>query len=205
VTERLETIARSSRRRWAWGLAFVVLLVGAIGAVAGVARRAAPALTVRVVAHQWYWDFDYVGLDVHTRNALHVPADRVVRLELASTDVVHSFWIPGMAEALSVGPGMLQTLDLRFGPGTALGTCDAACGCGAGCMSFRIDAQPPPRFERWWRRRVGRAPRATGVPGPAPACASHESRPDTDASNRVASSLESAAACHTAATTDAAP
>lgn len=203
MTERPKAIARSARRRWAWGLAFAVLLVGA---VATAARRATPALTVRVVAHQWYWDFEYVGLDVHTRNALHVPADRVVRLELASADVVHSLWIPGMAEALSVGPGMLQTLDLRFGPGTALGTCDATCGCGAGCMSFRVDAQPPPRFERWWRRRVGRAPRTAGAPGSAPACASPEARPKREPSNGGASwPLEPAAMCRTATTTDAAP
>ncbi len=176
----------------------LVLLVGVIVAVAAAARRTAPELTVRVVAHQWYWDFEYVGLDVRTRNALHVPADRVVRLEISSADVVHSLWIPGMAAALPVGPGTLQTLDLRFTPGAALGTCDAECGCGAGCMSFRVDAQPPARFERWWRRRVGRAPRATERRGPPPACAGGEARPEENTvSGSAASRLESATICHT--------
>ena len=182
--------------RRTWRLASGILLVGAVVAAVGTAaRRTSPDLIIRAVAHQWYWDFQYVGLDVRTRNALHVPAGRVVRLELGSADVVHSFWIPGMAEPLPVGPGVLQTLDLRFGRGATLGTCDAACGCGGGCMSFRVDAQPPARFERWWRRRVDRRPRAAAEHRPPPACVGGAVRPAAATSRITSSSPDSATIC----------
>ena len=138
------------------------------------ARGPTPALTVQVVAHQWYWDFEYTGLRLRTRNALRVPAGEVVRLELSSADVVHSFWIPGMATAIAVGPGTLQTLDLRFGRGDAVGACDAECGCGAGCMSFHVRAEVPARFERWWRRRSGQPTRTPREARDRPPCAARE-------------------------------
>ena len=111
--------------------------------------RDTPALTVHAVAHQWWWEFQYPELGITTRNALDVPAGEVVRLEVTSADVVHALWIPGMREPAVAAPGTSQPVDLRFRAGTSIGTCDASCGCGSRCMSFRIRARPRKRFERW--------------------------------------------------------
>jgi len=112
-------------------------------------RRDAPALTVRAIAHQWWWEFQYPELGITTRNALDVPAGEVIRLEVTSADIVHALWIPGMREPAIAAPGGSSPVDLRFRAGASIGTCDASCGCGSRCMSFRIRARPRKRFERW--------------------------------------------------------
>ena len=76
----------------------VILTFIAFPTVAAIFRtQAAPpkdALRVKVIGHQWWWEFQYPDLGVVTANELHLPAGRPVSLEIASTDVIHSFWVP---------------------------------------------------------------------------------------------------------------
>ena len=122
------------------------LLLGARGTVF---RDRTPALTVDAVAHQWWWEFQYPTLGITTSDELHVPSDRTVRLRLTSADVIHTFWMPGMQDAVPVVPQTPHVVDLELPPGESYGTCDAACGCGAACMRFRIFASAPQEFTRW--------------------------------------------------------
>ncbi|HZC44879.1 MAG TPA: cytochrome c oxidase subunit II transmembrane domain-containing protein, partial [Candidatus Acidoferrum sp.] len=60
------------------------------------------ALSVHVIAHQWWWEFRYPGLGVVTANELHVPLSDPLNptptfLDLESADVAHSFWVPRLA------------------------------------------------------------------------------------------------------------
>jgi cytochrome c oxidase subunit 2 len=127
-----------------------VLGSGAIIASGALVRsRETPALTVRGIAHQWWWEFHYPALGIATRNRLDAPAGEVVRFELTSADVIHAFWIPGMFEPEIVAPRVARVVDLRFRRGTTVGTCSAVCGCAPGCMSFRVRARTRERFERW--------------------------------------------------------
>jgi heme/copper-type cytochrome/quinol oxidase subunit 2 len=41
-----------------------------------------PALTVKAIAHQWWWEFDYPSLGIKTSDVLY-PSATNVRLELA--------------------------------------------------------------------------------------------------------------------------
>ena len=101
-------------------LQFVGALVGLACICAGVilsleslvmaACRA--ALTVKAVAHQWWWVFDYPSLGIKTSDVLYLPSATNVRLELASADVIHSFWIAGMKDPINIFPGKTQPLDL---------------------------------------------------------------------------------------------
>jgi cytochrome c oxidase subunit 2 len=73
---------------------------------------------VEVNAHQWAWDFRYAGPDgkfgtdddIVTWNELHVPKDRPVYLQLQSTDVIHSFYLPNFRTKQDVVPGMTNFL-----------------------------------------------------------------------------------------------
>ena len=130
------------------------LILGARGPVFGHAK---PALTVRAVAHQWWWEFDYPTLGIKTSDELHVPSNSVVRFELTSADVLHSFWMPGMAKAVPAVPGRPRVLDLKMrAPGESYGTCDATCGCGNVCMRFRVFASAEKDFRKWVAARRGR-------------------------------------------------
>ena len=61
------------------------------------------AMEVVVVGHQWWWEFRYpdpegdTSKEVVVANELHVPVGRPIWLRLESADVIHSFWIPGLA------------------------------------------------------------------------------------------------------------
>jgi len=131
------------------------------------------ALTVRAVAHQWWWEFDYPSLGIKTSDALYVPSAKHVRLELVSADVIHSFWIVGMKGSVNIVPGETHPLDLIIkSPGELYGNCDSSCGCGTVCMRFRVLASSPGNFDQWAARE--RLLRADFRPPPkvdAPACA----------------------------------
>src|ERR1700691_4182208 len=56
------------------------------------------ALDVKVVGHQFWWEFRYPALGIVTANELHVPVSSVSApkptfLHLLSADVDHSFWV----------------------------------------------------------------------------------------------------------------
>src|SRR5271155_677980 len=66
------------------------------------APRPPGAISVRVVAHQWWWEFQYPDQGVITANELHVPVSDPANptptfLRLLSADTDHSFWIPELA------------------------------------------------------------------------------------------------------------
>jgi cytochrome c oxidase subunit 2 len=102
-----------------------------------------------VVAHQWWWEFDYPSVGVKTSDVLRVPSATNVRLELASADVLHSFWILGMKDAVELVPGKTRPLDLVVkSPGEIYGNCDSRCGCATVCMRFRVLASSPGSFDQ---------------------------------------------------------
>lgn len=127
------------------GAIFVGRILGA-----GVTR---PVLTIRVVAHQWWWEFDYPSLGIKTSDVLYVPSATNVRLELASADVLHSFWILGMKDPVEIVPGKTRPLDLVVkSSGELYGNCDSSCGCATVCMRFRVLASSPGSFDQWAAR-----------------------------------------------------
>lgn len=115
--------------------------------------ESAPQLTVTAVAHQWWWEFDYPSLGIKTSDVLYVPIATNIRVELASADVIHSFWLIGMKKSVDIIPRKTGTLDLVVkSPGELYGNCDAACGCAAGCMRFQVLASTPGNFQKWVAR-----------------------------------------------------
>jgi heme/copper-type cytochrome/quinol oxidase subunit 2 len=134
----------------------VVVGVAAISAAvfyflpSGERGRTTPALRVRAVAHQWWWEFDYASLGIRTSDVLYLPSGRQIQLELVSGDVIHSFWIEGMKDAVDIIPGKARLLDVFVkSPGELYGSCDSGCGSGTVCMRFRLLASPPVEFQRW--------------------------------------------------------
>ncbi|MEK7216521.1 MAG: cytochrome c oxidase subunit II, partial [Chloroflexota bacterium] len=93
----------------AWTLAPVLILISvAIPTVASVfdlAKEHDVSMRVKVVGHQWWWEFQYPGLGVVTANELHLPVGEVVTFDLESADVIHSFWVPKLAGKQDAIPG----------------------------------------------------------------------------------------------------
>jgi len=147
---------------WTVGPALILLFI-AIPTVRVIFRTQPPAppagsLIIEVVAHQWWWEFDYPALGIKTANELHVPIDRSLRLELHSADVIHSFWVPELGGKRDVVPG--QTNEITFVanvPGEYLGQCAEFCGLSHANMRFKVFVEPPTEFSSWTRHQLSGA------------------------------------------------
>ena len=141
-----------------------ILLCGILLVIAGslwlasrfIVRGNHRATEVDVVAHEWWWEFDYPKQGVKVANVLHIPEDRPVRLVLTSDDVLHSFWLPSMRLAVDVVPGQERTVMLNLkNTGTLNGSCGAGCGCDTVCMRFRVLVTNNLEFQQWIKKQRG--------------------------------------------------
>ncbi len=119
------------------------------------APRPPDALGVRVVGHQWWWEFQYPGLGIVTANELHIPVSDAQHptptfLDLESADVAHSFWVPRLAGKTDLIPNKKNSMwiDPRE-PGTYLGQCAEYCGTEHALMLLRVVVHPRDEWERW--------------------------------------------------------
>ena len=66
--------------------------------------HAANELKIKVVGHQYYWEFQYPNGQVAMQHMV-VPVDRVVTLDVVSSDVAHSWWVPALGGKIDAIPG----------------------------------------------------------------------------------------------------
>jgi cytochrome c oxidase subunit II len=108
------------------------------------------SLTVRVIAHQWWWEVRYPGTDAVTANEIHIPVDTRVDVVGTTADVIHSLWVPELNRKIDLIPGrtnrMLWDADR---PGTYEGRCSEFCGFQHANMAVRVITQPRPQFRLW--------------------------------------------------------
>jgi len=126
------------------------------------------ALTVRVVAEQFAWNFHYAGKDgvfgrtdvglinntgnslgldmkdphakddIVTLNDLHIPVHQPVILELSSKDVIHSFTVNVLRVKQDATPGMMVPIHFEA---TQTGLFDVGCAQLCGLGHYRMKGQ----------------------------------------------------------------
>lgn len=107
-------------------------------------------LNVKVIGHQWWWEYQYPDLDIVTANELHIPTGRVVQLEMTSADVIHSFWPPKLSGKLDLLPGRTNYMKIESDePGEFEGQCAEYCGLSHANMRLRVIADSPEDFDDW--------------------------------------------------------
>ena len=125
-------------------------------------------LRVKVEGEQFWWRviYDPEGAPVVSANEIRLPVGRTAALVLAGGDVIHSFWIPGLAGKMDMIPGRLNTLVVRpEKPGRYRGVCTEFCGLSHALMAFDVVAMEPAAFDAWLaaERRPAAAAGATGA------------------------------------------
>jgi cytochrome c oxidase subunit 2 len=158
----------------------VVVVFGIVAMVAGLtalffvgnvhvlAATNAPAasktkLTVRVVGHQWFWEFDYPGTPAVTANEMHIPVRTPVLVEARTVDVIHSVWVPQLNRKIDAIPGLDNRIELYADKvGRYRGLCNQYCGLQHAHMSFYVYADPPAKFRAWLRSQSRLAAPPTG-------------------------------------------
>jgi cytochrome c oxidase subunit 2 len=120
-------------------------------------RSDTPDETIAVNAFKWNWQFVYpetTGADGEPVNTigssteipiLVLPTDRTIRFEVASADVIHSFWVPEFLFKLDVIPGNENGRDNVFEvtvreEGAYVGRCAELCGTYHAYMNFEVRA-----------------------------------------------------------------
>ena len=114
------------------------------------------AYDVTAVGYQWWFRFEYPKEQIEnvgqlvTSNELVIPANRPVRIQLRTTDVIHSFWVPRLAGKVDMIPNRANFLWLQADePGYFWGQCAEFCGDSHAVMRFRVIALEEKEFAEW--------------------------------------------------------
>jgi cytochrome c oxidase subunit 2 len=90
--------------------------------------RAGESMTVKIRAQQFYWQFEYPDGQISI-DRMVVPVGEVVRLEVTTPDVAHSWWIPRLGGKIDAIPGRTNTTWFKATkPGVYTGQCAEFCG-----------------------------------------------------------------------------
>jgi len=131
----------------------VILMMGLFGWAADLyfkqQRVPSGAMEINAIGKQWMWKIQHPEGNREI-NELHVPAGRIIKMTLASQDVIHSFFLPAFRIKKDVIPGYYTTE--WFQP-TRLGTyhlfCAEYCGTQHSGMVGRVVVMNPADYQAW--------------------------------------------------------
>lgn len=132
-------------------------------------------MNIKVIGHQWAWEYEYLGEGLHYMSNLSTPRDQIdnkmvkgahyllevdrplvvptgkkVRILLTSTDVIHSWWLPQFGVKQDAIPGFIHEAWFKVeSPGIYRGQCAELCGVGHGFMPIVVQALPPEKYDNW--------------------------------------------------------
>jgi len=140
-----------------------------------------PAMTLKVVGHQWYWSYEYsdhvtdegeslafdsymiadeeLG-DGHLRllevdNRIVVPAETHIRVIVTAADVLHCWAVPSFGIKMDACPGRLnQTSMFIKREGVYYGQCSEICGVNHAFMPIVVEAKPLGEYVEWLVNRL---------------------------------------------------
>ena len=109
-----------------------------------------PPLRVQVVSLDWKWLFIYPDQNIASVNRLVVPVGVPISLELTSTGVMNSFFVPQLGSQIYTMAGMTTHLQLQAdNAGSYPGLSAQFSGDGFADMIFKADAVPNEKFSEW--------------------------------------------------------
>lgn len=138
------------------------------------------AYEVTATGYQWWFKFEYPSelsavpesggkAPLAVANELVVPVGRNVRVNLRTTDVIHSLWIPKLAGKVDMIPNRANFLwFVAEKPGYYWGQCAEYCGDSHAVMRFRVVALGPKDYNDWLDSQL-QAARSVANPGQAKA------------------------------------
>lgn len=152
-------------------LLLVVIFVPSLNLIYQQGDYKHPYMTVRVIGHQWYWEYDYLGAkgvdftsyaippnqlkpgeirQLSVNHPLVLPAGKKVAFQITSKDVLHSFFIPSLGVQRYAIPGQYwhQWTSINA-PGVYYGECNQICGMNHDDMPIEVVALPMAQFQSW--------------------------------------------------------
>jgi len=136
-----------------------------------------PAVTLKVVGHQWYWSYEYsdyssedgetINFDsymipeddlsdmgqlrlLEVDNRVILPINTHIRVVITAADVLHCWGIPSFAMKVDACPGRLNQTSLFIKrAGTFYGQCSEICGVNHGFMPIVVEGVELEDYVTW--------------------------------------------------------
>lgn len=129
-----------------------------------------PDMTVKVQAHQWYWNYQYPDQEIafdsylipddqiqpgqvrllDVDNRMVVPVGKKVQILVTTYDVMHSFFIPALAVQIYGTPGRVNETWFQVDkPGVYYGQCNQICGIDHSRMPIVVEALEQDAYDAW--------------------------------------------------------
>ena len=137
-------------------------------------------VTVKVTGNQWYWSYAYPDADVSfdsilldkkdlvaagyaesdyllaVDNAMVVPVNKVIKVEMTGADVIHAWAVPAFAVMHSAVPGRLgETWFKANQEGVYFGQCTSLCGQGHAYMPIAVKVVSDAAYAAWLEQAKG--------------------------------------------------
>jgi cytochrome c oxidase subunit 2 len=150
------------------------VLSGQSGVLYATADRRLPpngkSLEIEVIGRQYIWQYVYPGATnpdglgaPYSYVEMVVPTKTTVTLDVVSSDVVHSWWVPALGGKLQAVPGYHNYGWFKIEkPGVFRGQCANMCGRGHARMIAIVRAEEPAEFEAWLARQRQQLAEAQG-------------------------------------------
>ncbi len=153
----------------------IAMAVPATKTILAMKDTTAADMTVKVIGHQWKWEYDYVDQNVHfisnlsttqdqidgksekgenylleVDNPMVVPVGKKIRVLLTAEDVIHSWSVPSFGVKQDAIPGFIKETWFRADKeGTYRGQCSELCGKAHGFMPIVVEAVSDEKYAAW--------------------------------------------------------
>jgi cytochrome c oxidase subunit 2 len=153
-------------------------------------------MTVKVIGHQWYWEYvypDHNGITfsaymkkndellpgeprlLETDKRVVIPVDTFVKLQITAADVLHAWTVPAFGVKKDAVPGRLNEAWVKVNEeGVYYGQCSELCGTDHAYMPIAVEVVSKDAFNSW----VAKMQADQGL---TPAAAPAETTPTTPA------------------------
>jgi cytochrome c oxidase subunit 2 len=135
-----------------------------------------PAITLKVIAHQWYWSYEYSDYNTSEEDSIQfdsymiqeddlelgqlrllevdnrciLPVNTHIRVLITSTDVIHNWAIPSLGIKCDAYPGRLNQVNTFIKrEGIFHGQCSELCGVNHGFMPIVVEAVSLKDYVSW--------------------------------------------------------
>jgi cytochrome c oxidase subunit 2 len=157
-------------------LILMVIAVPSFALLYSIEEIVDPAMTIKVIGHQWYWTYEYsdymtsdeqsLSFDsymipeedlelgqlrlLEVDNRLVLPTHTHIRVIISAADVLHSWGVPSLAVKCDAVPGRLNQASLFIQrQGIFYGQCSELCGVNHGFMPIVVEAVSLDDYISW--------------------------------------------------------